>query len=1142
MRHRLVKITVLALLSIIAVLVIVGAAFFWRLSQGPVSLDFMTARIEAKINKSLSGMTVNMGGAVFELDDKTNVPHFRLRDMVLLDQSGNLIAKSKRAAISFDTAALFTGSLVPRSLEFIGTRIFVKRQLDGGLALGFGTPAAPENETVTMDNSSPSGNGSKTDQEDPTAISPGASAKTLIEILSGNGTGSTASSLEDIRITGASIQLYDEANQANWSVPQADLTFKKMPYGFVVFANASVASGGTPWRTEVSATYRIQSRSFAVSARIEDLVPANVSDKIFALAQFAKVDVPLSGHAELEISDIGVITKASAEFAAAAGVVGLPGYIAQPIVIDEGALRVDYDPPTGGFKIIDSIILVGGSRAELTGRVDPIRAGDGRLTDIKFDLKATNVSVDTQGTVKNPVLVDRVEFLGKASVEGAVLDIDDLVVMSGNAGVRLRGTITGGDESPGIVLSGRVRDISADFLKKFWPPIVAPRSRKWVSENIRAGRITEGAFNVNIPVNGQAAALRQKVLPNEDIDFQFSMADVSANYFRTLPLLEGASGQAHLRGDSFELNVAAGKVVLPSGGEIQVKQTTFSASNLLAEAVPGVFGLNLYASAADLTELAAMPDLNLVKNAGFAAPKLNGQAEARIDISLPLIKDVPRDRVDSKAVIRVTDASIKQVISNVDLSEGTLLIAFDRSGIKASGPMKINGFPSRIFWERAAGVDSKATASIEAEFDDNAREKLGIRIGDYLQGPVKISADLTGVGEKKTSIKVNADLTKAEMSINAIGWYRAPTSNTTASFTYLAGDESGRKVEDLVIKGPSLSLKGDIFLNSNGGLKSANLSQVWLSDENNFSMTMGPSGEGQSIEIDGNSFDARPIVKSMFLKGSGSVNNSSSSPNLDINARVDRVFANRGEILTGVSATLAMRNGAVSNAEIAGKFLSGMALAIHVQPTESGRQLQINSGDGGAALRASNLYSKVSGGELEFSALLANDVNSTIQNGRLILRDFEVRNEAALVDIDRRSKSKKSGPRSEGLSFTKLTLPFTTDAKFIRIGDSLLKGIELGAAAEGLIRKADGALDITGTIIPAYGLNAALGNIPLFGQILTGGKGQGIFGLTFALGGSIANPKIQVNPLSAIAPGILRKFFEFDGSGPPMKQKTNNSH
>ena len=653
--------------------------------------------------------------------------------------------------------------------------------------LGFGTPAAPENESATLEwhggrNQRPKSQPRRADG-DP-ARSDG---KVLIDVLSGNGGDSSGTSLEDIRITGASIQLFDEANQANWFAPQADLTFKKMPYGFVVFAKASVASGGTPWRTEVSATYRTESRSFAVSARIEDLVPANVSDEIFALAQFAKVDVPLSGHAEIEISDAGVITSASAEFAAAAGVVGLPGYIAQPIVIDEGALRVDYDAPTGGFKIVNSIILVGGSRAELTGRLDPVRASDGRLTDLKIDLKATNVSVDTQGTVKNPVLVDRIEFLGKASVEGAVMDIEDLVVMSGNAGVRLRGTITGGDESAGIRLSGRVRDLSADFLKKLWPPIVVPKSRKWVTDNVQAGRITEGAFNVDIPVNGLAEALRQKVLPNETIDFRFSMADVTSTYFKSLPPLLGASGHARLQGDSFELTIESGKVVLPSNGTVQVSNTTFKAEKLLTNAVPAVFALNLSASAPDLLELAALPDLNLLKNANFVPPDIGGQAEAKIDFSMPLVKDLPRDQIQTAAKIKVTDASIKQVIPNVDLSDGSLLVAFDRSGITASGPVRINGFPSKISWARPAGPGARATASIETELDDKAREKLGIKLGDYLRGPVKVLADIDGVGEKNVSMKVKANLAKAEMFIDAISWRRPPTANTTATFTYRGG-------------------------------------------------------------------------------------------------------------------------------------------------------------------------------------------------------------------------------------------------------------------------------------------------------------------------------------------------------------------
>ncbi len=90
-----------------------------------------------------------------------------------------------------------------------------------------------------------------------------------------------------------------------------------------------------------------------------------------------------------------------------------------------------------------------------------------------------------------------------------------------------------------------------------------------------------------------------------------------------------------------------------------------------------------------------MPDLNLLKNANFIPPSIGGQAEAEIDFSMPLVKDLPRDQVQTAAKIKVTDASIKQVIPNVDLSEGSLLVAFDRNGITATGPVKINGFPSK---------------------------------------------------------------------------------------------------------------------------------------------------------------------------------------------------------------------------------------------------------------------------------------------------------------------------------------------------------------------------------------------------------------------------------------------------------------
>ena len=47
------------------------------------------------------------------------------------------------------------------------------------------------------------------------------------------------------------------------------------------------------------------------------------------------------------------------------------------------------------------------------------------------------------------------------------------------------------------------------------------------------------------------------------------------------------------------------------------------------------------------------------------------------------------------------------------------------------------------------------------------------------------------------------------------------------------------------------------------------------------------------------------------------------------------------------------------------------------------------------------------------------------------------------------------------------------------------------------------------------------------------------FGVTFAMGGTVDKPSFQMNPMSAVAPGFLRKFFEYSSRcepGRPIKK------
>jgi hypothetical protein len=1137
LRRRFAKIILLALISAVAAVAIVGAAFFWRLSRGPVTLAFLKPTIEAEINKNFTGLSVKLDGIVIERDAGSGVPHLRLQNVVLEDASGAMLARAPRAAIGIDERALFRASIVPTTLELIGPRILAKRNLDGSIELGFGSRAAAADEVVALD-VAPTDDG-KADRQVPAAEVVPAEAGSIIDILAGTGPQSALSSLGDIKVTEASIQLLDEANDATWYAPDADLQFKRTAYGFVVLGQARIASGGEPWRVEAAITYRKEQRSYSLSASIFDLVPANVSDEIFALAQFAKVKLPLSGHAEAELDEKGRVTRASAEFAAAAGEVGLPDYLAQPIIVDEGTLRANYDPATGGAVISESSLLVGGSRAQISGRVDPVRAADNRLEAIKIELAARNVDLDTQGTVKDAVAVDRIDFSGRAAVEEARLEIDDLIVMSGNAGVRLRGQVTGGSESTGIKIGGRVRDVNAALLKKLWPPIIAPKTRKWVNDNVIAGRVTDGEFRVDIAPDELAASLRARKLADTAIEFRFGLEDVTTTYFKSLPAIQNADGTAVLTGDSFSIDINRGEVRMPSGQGISVQSGSVRMTRLLAAETLGDFAFKVKSQAQALLEYANWPDLKLVDSTGLDASRLSGATVAEIRLVMPLIKALPRERVQVTVTADITGAEFKRIAGNIDLSDGDVKLTVGQEGTSLAGTAKLNGIPANITWKKGKGKGAIQSATLTAKLDDKQREKLGVRLGDLLRGPVKVSVDIPNIADPESSMKVKADLSEAELRVPAINWQRPP-GPATATFEYFGKGENGRRIENLKIDGEGVSVAGNIELDPKNSLRSATLTDVRLGDENRFAMTIRPVEGGTSIAIRGNRFDARPLIKSSFGGTTGSsaqAQTAKPSGTLFVEVNVDRVYAHRGEVFVGVNGTVTTSGGKVTRADLRGAFINGQPVTLQLVQVDGGRELRITGSDGGGALRAANLYSKIAGGEITFYALIANDANSSIRRGILTMKNFEVRNEAALAELDKKGKPRKSGPRKGGISFRRLNLPFTTDARFIRLGDTLIKGNDLGATAEGLIRKSDGAMDITGTIIPVYGLNSALSDIPLVGDILTGGKGQGIFGLTYALGGTINKPSFQVNPVSAIAPGIFRKLFEYSGPGSTPKPR-----
>jgi hypothetical protein len=157
-------------------------------------------------------------------------------------------------------------------------------------------------------------------------------------------------------------------------------------------------------------------------------------------------------------------------------------------------------------------------------------------------------------------------------------------------------------------------------------------------------------------------------------------------------------------------------------------------------------------------------------------------------------------------------------------------------------------------------------------------------------------------------------------------------------------------------------------------------------------------------------------------------------------------------------------------------------------------------------------------------------------SGRVDARNFVVVNEPRLSSIV--STTPPGGDRSlnqavkrdidtSRVAFERCYSLIEKAPGYLKLSEGILRGPLLGASFQGTLYDAKGNMDMTGTFMPAYGLNRIFGEIPIVGVLLGNGRDRGLIGVTFRLEGDADSPRVEINPLSVIAPGIFRSIFEF---------------
>jgi hypothetical protein len=214
-------------------------------------------------------------------------------------------------------------------------------------------------------------------------------------------------------------------------------------------------------------------------------------------------------------------------------------------------------------------------------------------------------------------------------------------------------------------------------------------------------------------------------------------------------------------------------------------------------------------------------------------------------------------------------------------------------------------------------------------------------------------------------------------------------------------------------------------------------------------------------------------------------------------------------------------------------FGSG-ALRLRFGETGGRRPFDFSTTDLGATLRLLDISDHVTGGRLSATGQ-AQDVGAArVFSGRLDGADYKIVRAPVMAKLLSVASftSIASLLSGEGIPFTRLTGDFTAQDGRVTVKQGRAYGGALGINASGTVDLGQSTLDLDGTLVPAYMLNNILGKIPLIGNFLLGGEGQGLFAAAFRVNGPLDDPSITVNPLSALAPGMLRKLFVFEPGSP----------
>ena len=793
----------------------------------------------------------------------------------------------------------------------------------------------------------------------------------------------------------------------------------------------------------------------------------------------------------------------------------------------------------------------------LKGGSDMFYGATGMLEHVHANLSGTNIVLDMPGVFQQPVGFRALTVAGDYLVSPGRFNITKLSAVASDFAFDASGSLTLNDHgSPGVAAKARIPAMPMRTLLHYWPITIAPGAREWIDENIFAGQIGP----LEAQTNFAPGMLDRAILPEESLKLTFAMKDMEGNYVKGLTRATGVAGDAVMSGDTFKANFTGGRI-----GPLVASRGTALIPNLHQRGTAGQFGVHIEGAMPDVMALIDMKPLNYPTKFGIDPRTTGGKASADLMFTVPMLADLPVDDVGISVKAQVSDFAVT-LGARTRVTDGTVTFDIDNSHLHQVGMVNLADSRLNVDWTEDFKTQDPITTrlAVKGALTEGGRQALNIGLTRFLHGTVPVTADITGHSGSLVHADVAVDFTPVSLTVPIVNLEKAVGQAATGRIGVDFAPGNIVQGETIHIMGPTLTLNGTADFDHSGSLKVLTFPSVKMGPLNDLSFQLSRGSVGDDYQLRGHSLDGSKIGRNGSNEqpgGAAAAAQPDDTPegHFHIDAKLDRMAMRDGVSIMPFNLNLAGVGNRPSALALSGNITKddkSAPIAANLQTSSAGRKVTLTTGDTGLLARGLFAFESMRGGAMSATVNLPGQAGDSVNpgnpapdfTGTLVVKNFNMINQPFLARLFSAGSLTGLGDLmgGDGMTMEELNLPFSSKNNVISVKDARAVGRAIGASADGYIDRPKNMIALKGSLIPAYGLNSLISNIPLLGDLLASKKGEGIFGVTYSVSGNSEQPDISTNPLSMLTPGILRRIFEghiptaanAPSNAPPVAQPT----